>query len=143
MDIWERLLEKARVLYDPHDLSPFFYSNHVVCAVEADNGEIFTGFCIEGASGVLNLCAERVAALNMIVNGGRTCVRRILVMRDKPPYSEGRFLPCGACREFFLQLDVRNRDTLILTDFDSRSTVKLGDLLPLWWGDERYKNYAK
>ena len=138
-DIWERLYEAARVLYDPHDLSPFFYSNHVVCALEAADGKIYTGFCIEGASGVLNLCAERVAAVNMIVNGGPTVVHRIFVMRDKPPYREGNFLPCGACREFFMQLDERNRDAVILTDYAARETVTLGELIPRWWGEERYR----
>ena len=138
MDIWEKLLKKASELYDPHDLSPFFYSNHVACAIEAGDGTIFTGFCIEGASGVLNLCAERVAALNMIVNSGQTRIKRLLVMRDKPPYREGSFLPCGACREFLLQLDINNKDTLVMTDFASRETVTVGELLPRWWGDERY-----
>ena len=140
MDVWEILLEKAEKLYYPHDLSPFFYSNHVVCAIEAEDGRIFTGFCIEGASGVLNLCAERVAAVNMIVNSGQTFIKRLLVMRDKPPYRDGNFLPCGACREFLLQLDIRNRDTLVMTDFASRETVTVGELLPRWWGEERYKD---
>lgn len=139
MDIWEKLYEVAKKQYAPHDLSPFFYSNHVACAIEAEDGQIFNGFCIEGASGVLNLCAERVAAVNMIANSGQTVVKRILVMRDKPPYEEGHFLPCGACREFFLQLDIRNKDTEIMTDYAKRSTVKLGELMPLWWGEERYK----
>ena len=62
MDIWEKLYRACKDYYNPHDLSPFFYSNHVVCALEAEDGQIFVGFCIEGASGVLNLCAERVAA---------------------------------------------------------------------------------
>ena len=73
---------------------PFFYSNHVACAIEAEDGQIFHGFCIEGASGVLNLCAERIAAINMIVNSNQTEIKRILVMRDKPPYKDGNFLPC-------------------------------------------------
>ena len=32
-------------------------------------------------------------------------------MRDKPPYIEGNFIPCGACREFLLQLDIKNKET--------------------------------
>ena len=65
MDIWERLYLKAKEQYAPQDVSPFVYAHHVVCAIESENGEIFTGFCIESCSGVMNLCAERVAALNM------------------------------------------------------------------------------
>ena len=65
MDIWEKLYLKAKREYHPGEVSPFLYAHHVVCALESENGEIFTGFCIEGCSGVMNLCAERVAALNM------------------------------------------------------------------------------
>ena len=63
-------------------------------------------------------------------------------MRDRPPCRDGNFLPCGACREFLLQLDIRNKDTLVMTDFASRETVTVGELLPRWWGEERYKNNA-
>lgn len=138
MDIWTKLLEKAKKEYHPQDLSPFFYSNHVACAIEAEDGSIYSGFCIEGASGVLNLCAERVAAVNMIINSHQTFIKRIVVMREKEPYEEGNFLPCGACREFLMQLDIRNKDTEILIDYKSRKTVKLETLIPKWWGLERY-----
>lgn len=138
-DIWDQLLEVAKTQYNPHDLSPFFYSNHVSCAIEAEDGTIYHGFCIEGASGVLNLCAERIAAVNMIVNSGQTVIKRILVMRDVPPYEDGNFLPCGACREFLMQLDIRNKDCEILTDYNTKKTVKLETLIPNWWGEERYK----
>ncbi len=46
-------------------VSPFIVAHHVVAAVESEDGEISTGFCIESASGVMNLCTERVATLNM------------------------------------------------------------------------------
>ena len=50
MDIWERLYEAAAKEYHPEEVSPFVYAHHVVCALEADNGEIYTGFCIEGVT---------------------------------------------------------------------------------------------
>ena len=62
MDIWEEVYRKAKEQYHPEDVPPFIYAHHVVCALESENGEIYTGFCIEGCSGVMNLCAERVAA---------------------------------------------------------------------------------
>ena len=139
MDIWDKLYEVAKKQYNPHDLSPFFYSNHVACAIEAEDGQIFAGFCIEGASGVLNLCAERVAAVNMIVNSNQTVIKKILVMRDKPPYKDGNFLPCGACREFLMQLDIKNQDCQILTDYENKTYITLKELIPHWWGMERYK----
>ena len=138
MDIWQQLYEKAKSEYNPHDVSPFVYAHHVVCAVESANGEIFTGFCIESCSGVMNLCAERVAALNMYVNSGQTVIKRLIAFRDKPPYGEESGMPCGACREFLMQLSFENRNTEIMLDYETRKTVKLKDIIPYWWGEERY-----
>ena len=142
MDIWQTLYEKAKAEYQPEDVSPFIMAHHVVCALEAENGEIFVGFCIEGCSGVMNLCAERVAALNMYVNSGQTVVKRIIAFRDKAPSStdsSASGMPCGACREFFMQLDERNEDMEIMADYESRTTVTLKELLPNWWGKDRYE----
>ena len=146
MDIWDTLFEKAKAEYHPEDVSPFIYAHHVVCALEAENGEIFTGFCIEGCSGVMNLCAERVAALNMYVNSGQTVVKRLIAFRDKAPSesdSSSTGMPCRACREFFMQLDERNKSMEIMADFSSRRTVTLGELLQNWWGNERYEQQCK
>lgn len=140
MDIWGKLCAAAQEQYHPGDVSPFIYAHHVVCALESENGEIYTGFCIESCSGVMNLCAERVAALNMYLQSGQTVVKRLITFRDRPPYGGGSGMPCGACREFFLQLSDKNRDMQIMTDYDRRETVTLGELMPAWWGDERYEN---
>ena len=112
-------------------------AHHVVCAIEAENGEIFTGFCIEGCSGVINLCAERVAALRMYADSGQTVVKRLIAFLDKPPYGEGSGMPCGACREFFMQLNQQNENMEILTDYNTRETVTLKEIMPYWWGKER------
>lgn len=138
MDIWERLYLEAKEQYAPQDVSPFVYAHHVVCAIESENGEIFTGFCIESCSGVMNLCAERVAALNMYMTSGQTVIKRMIAFRDKAPYGGGSGMPCGACREFLMQLSEKNRNTEIMVDYESRKTVTLGELIPEWWGDERY-----
>ena len=143
MDIWEHLYLKAKELYCPSDVSPFVYAHHVVCALESENGEIFTGFCIESCSGVMNLCAERVAALNMYMSSGQTVIKRLIAFRDKAPYGEGSGMPCGACREFLMQLSSENRNTEIMVDYDSRKTVRLGELVPKWWGEERYNEESK
>ena len=141
MDIWEKLYEKAKQQYHPNDVSPFVYAHHVVCAVESESGEIFTGFCIEACSGVMDLCAERAAALNMYVNSGQTVIKRLIAFRDTPPTEKitGSGMPCGACREFLMQLSEQNRDMQIMTDYETRKTVTLGELMPNWWGECRYK----
>lgn len=140
MDIWDMLYERAKKQYHPEDVSPFVMAHHVVCALEAENGEIFTGFCIESCSGVMNLCAERVAALNMYVNSGQTVVKRLIAFMDKAPHGEGSGMPCGACREFFMQLNEKNENMKIMIDFEKRETITLKEILPFWWGKERYEN---
>ena len=137
MDIWEKMYNKAKEEYHPEDISPFITAHHVVAAVESEDGEIFTGFCIEGASGVMNLCAERVAALNMYIQTGKTVIKRIIAFRNEPPKENGG-MPCGACREFLMQLSYKNRDTEIMLDYESRKTILLKELIPNWWGDMRY-----
>ncbi|HJG81677.1 MAG TPA: cytidine deaminase [Lacrimispora saccharolytica] len=140
MDIWEKLYLRAKEQYHPEDVSPFIYAHHVVCALESENGEIYTGFCIESCCGVLDLCAERTAALNMYMNSGQTVVKRLIVFRDKAPFGEESGMPCGACREFFMQLNSKNEEMEIMVDYDRRKTVRLKELLPNWWGWDRYKN---
>lgn len=137
-DIWERLIEEAKKQYRPEEISPFITAHHVTCALEAENGEIYSGFCIEGASGVIALCAERVAALNMYIQSGQKVVKRLVCYINGYPDGTGGWTPCGACREFFLQLSDKNKDIEILTDFNGRKTTKLGDMMPDWWGWDRY-----
>lgn len=138
MDIWEKLYNTASKQYHPEEVTPFIYAHHVVCALEAENGDIYTGFCIEGCCGVMNLCAERVAALNMYVNSGQTRIKRLIAFRDRAPYGGESGMPCGACREFLYQLNEDNENMEIMVDFEKRETLSLKELMPNWWGKERY-----
>ena len=137
MDIWERLYEAAKKEYHPEEVSPFIDAHHVVAAIEAENGTIYSGFCIEGAGGVIALCAERIAGLKMYMMSGQTVAKRMIAFRDKPPQKNGG-MPCGACREFFLQLSDKNKDMEILIDYETRKTITLEELMPNWWGWKRY-----
>ena len=82
MDIWEKMYEEAQKLYNPHEVSDFVYANHVVAAVEAEDGQIFTGFCMEGTCGVFHLCAERAALFNMYQFSGQTKVKSLSLSRQ-------------------------------------------------------------
>ncbi|GBG93671.1 cytidine deaminase [Ligilactobacillus salitolerans] len=138
MDIWQEMYEKAKKEYFPGDVTPFIYAHNVVSAIEAENGEIFVGFCIESCSGVCNLCAERVAALNMYTNSGQTHIKRVIAFRDQAPTeNDSASLPCGACREFLMQLDEKNKQTEIMVDYAQRKTTTLEQLIPNWWGSSR------
>ena len=83
MDIWEQLYLKAKEHYHPQEVTPLIYAHNVVCALESENGEIFTGFCIES---LCDLCAERVAALNVYINSSQAIIKRIITFRDKLSY---------------------------------------------------------
>ena len=38
-----------------------------------------------------------------------------------------------------MQLSEKNREMEILVDWEKRQTITLQELLPRWWGDERYQ----
>lgn len=64
---------------------------------------------------------------------------RLIAFRDKAPSADrtGSGMPCGACREFLMQLNYENRNMEIMTDYESRKTVTLEELIPGWWGTSR------
>ena len=132
------MYDQAKKEYHIEEVSPFITAHHIVAAVQSKSGKIFTGFCIESSSGVMNLCAERVAALNMYMSTGENKIVPLIAFRDQPPKKNGG-MPCGACREFLMQLNKDNKNMEILVDYDSRKIVYLKDLLPNWWGDIRLK----
>ncbi len=140
MDIWEELYNRAKEQYGPREVSPFLYAHHVVAAVEAENGEIYTGFCMEALCGTMELCAERTAALNMYLQSGQTKIKRLLAFRDRPPYGGGSGMPCGSCREFLMELNYENRFMEILLDYETREVITLKELMPYWWGEERFES---
>ena len=76
----------------------------------------------------------------MYVNSGQTVIKRLIAFRDKPPYGGGSGMPCGACREFLMQLSLENKDMEIMVDYDKRETITLGELVPMWWEEERYNS---
>ena len=90
------------------------------------------GVCIDTAS-TLGMCAERNAMANMITNGESQIDKVVAVMSDGQVGS-----PCGACREFMMQLDKNSGDIEILLELETEKTVKLKDLIPNWWGHSRF-----
>ena len=50
-------------------------------------------------------------------------------------------MPCGACREFLLELNAENKDAEVMMDYDTRKTVKVAELIPYWWGEERASKF--
>jgi cytidine deaminase len=99
----ESLLAAARVAaqaaYAP-------YSRFRVGAVVlADDGRLFSGCNVENASYGLCLCAERNALASAIAAGARRFTAVAVTCLDASPAlgPEGRS-PCGACRQWLLEL---------------------------------------
>ena len=136
-EVWDMLITRAEDVLNPRTVSPFIEAGGVAAAILTKNGNVYTGVCIDTAC-TLGMCAERNAIANMITNGESQIVKLVCVMRDGEVGS-----PCGACREYLMQLDKDSKEIEILMDRESYETIKLGKLIPDWWGVERFSNEAE
>ena len=50
-------------------------------------------------------------------------------------------MPCGACREFLLELNAENKEAEFMMNYETRKTIKVAELIPYWWGEERAINW--
>ena len=132
-NIWTKLYDAAKEKLKPRTISPFIDAGGVAAAILTDQGNIFTGVCIDTAC-TLGMCAERNAIANMITNGESKIVKLVCVMED-----ESLGVPCGACREYLMQLDPESPHMEILTNKDNFTAITLEQLIPNWWGTERMK----
>lgn len=132
MDVWEKLYSEARRVQNGRTISPFIDAGGVAAAILTKKGNIYVGVCIDAAC-TLGMCAERNAIANMITNGESQIDKVVAVMPD------GRVgPPCGACREYMMQLDRDSGEIEILLDLPTRKTVRLSELIPNWWGTSRF-----
>lgn len=129
-NIWKTLYERARAVQCERKLSSLMEVGSVGAAILSDKGNIYTGICIDTASG-MGFCAERNAIANMLTNGENKITKVVAVMSDG---SSGT--PCGVCREFMMQMGKDSKNIEILLSIDPLKTVKLGDQLPDWWGEK-------
>lgn len=134
MDIWERLYNEARRVQKARNISPFIEAGGVAAAILTKAGNLYVGVCIDTAC-TLGMCAERNAIANMITNGESQIDKLVAVMPDGKVGS-----PCGACREFMMQLDKNSGDIQILIDYDTKKSITLKELLPDWWGADGFSD---
>ena len=133
-DIWDTLYNEARKVQNDRTVSPFIDAGGVAAALLSAGGNIYVGVCIDTAS-TLGMCAERSAISAMLTHGESKIEKVVAVM---PGGNVGS--PCGACREFMMQLDKDSGNIEILLDKDTKNTVFLRELLPDWWGKSRFEN---
>ena len=130
--MWKKLYHAAIKVQNGRTISPFIEAGGVAAAILTKQGNIYVGVCIDTSSS-LGMCAERNAIANMITNGESRIDKVVAVMPD------GRMgSPCGACREYMMQLDKDSGEIEILLDLETQKTVKLKELIPDWWGDDRF-----
>lgn len=136
MNIWNELYNAARKVQNDRSISPFINAGGVAAAILTRKGNIYVGVCIDTAC-TLGMCAERNAIANMITNGESQIEKVVAVMEDGSVGS-----PCGACREYMMQLDKDSGEIEILIDLEELKTAKLKELIPDWWGSEKFKEEA-
>ena len=133
-DIWDKLYHEAKKVQNARIISPFIEAGGVAAALITKAGNIYVGVCID-TDCTLGMCAERNAIANMITNGESQIDKILAVMPDCKVGS-----PCGVCREYMMQLDKDSGEIEILLDLESKRTILLKDLLPDWWGYNKFQN---
>ncbi len=124
---WDKLYIAARKVQHGRKISSLIEVGAVSAALLTTNGTIYVGVCVDTACS-LGMCAERNAIANMITNGESQIAKIVAVMPDGKAG-----MPCGACREFMMQLDKDAGEIEILCDYETKKSVKLNALIPDWW----------
>ena len=125
---WQKMYEAAKKVQGFTAIGPHMEAGGVAAAVLAESGKIYTGVCVDTACG-LGVCAERSALFNMITDGETKISRVLALMADGKNGA-----PCGACREFIVQL--MEKDYLqveIMLDYEKDKVTTMGELTPQWW----------
>jgi cytidine deaminase len=123
-EIRRRLIEAARAVCGDFPLREDFSAGGVGAALMTLEGNMYTGICIDLASG-LGFCAE-VAAIAEMLKNRETRIEMVVAVTEK-----GFVPPCGRCREMMVQIDAGNLDCRVILGEDS--DVPLRDLLPKHW----------
>ncbi|MEB1808413.1 MAG: cytidine deaminase [Bacillaceae bacterium] len=120
-----QLKDLAMSKVNPQKLTENCYVGSVACALVTDQGNVYTGVCIDAPSG-MGFCAEHAAIAQMITNN-ETRITQIVAAGP-----EGKiYPPCGRCREFIYQINPKNIEAEILVE--ENKVVSLEEILPYRW----------
>ncbi len=111
------------------------YSNfHVGAALLTDNEKVYAGGNIENSSYSLTICAERVAVFKAVSEGERN-FKAIAIASDDTGFCP----PCGACRQVLSDLCGGEIDVIMVNQKKELKIMKLSELLPFPFGDDKLK----
>lgn len=118
-----RLIDEAKKWAGEFRLSnEWMTAGSVSAALLSSSGKIYSGICIDVASGI-GFCAEH-AAIAQMLKERETAIDMIVALK-----ADGEILPpCGRCREFMLLIDEKNEETRVIIGPDR--IVPLKELLP-------------
>jgi cytidine deaminase len=120
-----KLIKEAKKVIGEFRLSKRFLSaGSVGAALLTKAGNVYTGICIDLACGI-GFCAEHSAIAEML-KARETEIKMIVAV------TKNKIIPpCGRCREMMIQVDKKNKDTIVILSV--RKVKKLRDLLPNLW----------
>ena len=101
-----------------------FSGFRVGAALQARDGQIFTGCNIENATLGLTMCAERVALFKAISEGNPQFSRIAVVADTKEPTP-----PCGACRQLLWEFG-RDIEVVLGNPEGEQACYRLKELFP-------------
>jgi cytidine deaminase len=111
------------------------YSNfHVGAALLTKDNKVYLGGNIENSSYSLTICAERVALFKAI-SEGESNFKAIAIASDDQSFCS----PCGACRQVMHDLCGDELDVILVNQKNELKILKLSELLPFPFGDEKLK----
>ncbi len=135
-EMQKQLLESARkATADAHAPYSKF---HVGCAILFNNTETYTGFNIENASYPVGICAERTALSAVLTQHPKAIIQAMAISYEGNGIANNKpAFPCGMCRQFILECQVRNGEpiTIILGGLTGEVIVlnSIKDILPFYF----------
>lgn len=123
----ERLVEAAR---EAAKSAYARYSRFRVGAAVLAGKTIFVGVNVENASYGLSLCAERAALAAAVAHGARS-IRAVAVacIDAGPEQGLNELVPCGACRQWMVELAPEAE--IILCGADQTRVFSVDELMPM------------
>ncbi len=109
--------------YDPY--SGYKVGAALLCA----DGTVYQGCNIENASFSPTICAERTAIFKAVYDGKRDFVA-IAVCGGKDGVIEGKFPPCGVCRQVMREFCKDDFQVILVDKDDKYDVMTLAQILP-------------